>query len=167
MNKNKTQKYPLRYLPKKLSRRDRTRQKRELLKSRKSYQKGIYYTRRKLPSFQSKKSPHIQNAQDLYNVSVIDATDELAKASGCSKASLAKVISKGEGAYFSSGSRPNQTAQSWGKARLASTLTAGKAAVVDYSILKSGCKPGSLGLKMANKAIRIYGKTLRRAPKVN
>jgi hypothetical protein len=167
MNKTKkTRKFPLRYLPRKLTNKDRTTQRKELLKSRKSYQKGIYYTRRKIKSFHSKPSKFLTKAEKLYNVKVINATDELAKASGCSKASLAKIIQKGEGAYFSSGSRPNQTGQSWGIARLASALTAGKAAVVDYSILESGCKPGSVGLKMANKAVKKYGRVLRRAPKV-
>ena len=35
------------------------------------------------------------------------------------------------GINISSGSRPNQNAQSWGLARLASAITAGKAAAVD------------------------------------
>ena len=50
-----------------------------------------------------------------------------------------QIVKKGEGAYFSSGSRPNQTPQSWGLARLASSITAGKSAAVDYDIIKKGC----------------------------
>ena len=97
----------------------------------------------------------------------IDANEELAKKSGCSLAALKKIVSKGEGAYFSSGSRPNQTGQSWGKARLASALTAGKAGAVDYNILHDGCKPGSKGYKMAELAKRRYGHGHRKVPKAS
>ena len=103
----------------------------------------------------------------IYNVDKIGANSELAKATGCSKSALAKIINKGEGAYFSSGSRPNQTAQSWGIARLASSITSGKAAAVDYSILEKGCKPNSKALTMAKKARKKHGHGTRKVPKVN
>jgi hypothetical protein len=61
-------------------------------------------------------------------------------------------VKKGEGAYFSSGSRPNQTAQSWGLARLASSITAGKAAAVDYKILEEGCNHKGKAFILANKS---------------
>ena len=47
---------------------------------------------------------------------------------------LKHITKKGRGAYYSSGSRPNQTAQSWARARLASALTGGNASAVDYYI---------------------------------
>jgi len=156
----------LRYLPNRLTRKDKKRQSEELMKSRRLYKKGIYHTRAKMRSFTSKKSPHIIKAEKLYRVNKIGATNELAKATGCSKAALAKIINKGAGAYFSSGSRPNQTAQSWGIARLASSITAGKAAAVDYSILAKGCKPSSKALTLAKRAKSIYGHGTRRVPKV-
>jgi hypothetical protein len=59
-------------------------------------------------------------------------------------------VKKGEGAYYSSGSRPNQTPQSWAYARLASAITGGKASLVDYSILEKGCDPRKKALKLAN-----------------
>ena len=40
------------------------------------------------------------------------------------------------GAYYSSGSRPNQTAQSWGKARMYSYILGGPARRVDREITK-------------------------------
>lgn len=43
---------------------------------------------------------------------------EKSKISGIPKDILSKVDNKGRGAYYSSGSRPGQTAISWGKARL-------------------------------------------------
>jgi len=157
----------VRYIPKMLTKKDKRQQKRELLKSRKFYKKGKFYTRRKMSSFSSKKSHHIINAEKIYKVDKIGATNELVKATGCSKEALAKIINKGEGAYFSSGSRPNQTAQSWGVARLASSITAGKAAAVDYNILEKGCKPSSKALRMAKIAKKKYGHGTRRVPKVN
>jgi hypothetical protein len=157
----------VRYIPKRLTKKDKQRQKRELLKSRRLYKKGQYYTRRKMTSFTSKKSSHIIDAQKMYHVEKIGATNELAKATGCAKEALAKIINKGEGAYFSSGSRPNQTAQSWGIARLASSITAGKAAAVDYNILEEGCKPGSKALRLAKIAKKKHGHGTRRVPHVN
>jgi DNA invertase Pin-like site-specific DNA recombinase len=156
----------LRYLPNRLTRKDRKKQGKELIKSRKFYKKGIYHSRPKVPSFKSKKSQHIINAEKLYSVNKIGATNELAKATGCSKQALAKIINKGEGAYYSSGSRPNQSAQSWGIARLASSITAGKAAAVDYNILEKGCKPNSKALTLAKRAKRKHGHGTRRVPKV-
>jgi hypothetical protein len=152
-----TQKVPMRYLPKRLTARDKKRQSNMLKKSRRLYKKGIYYTRKRLPSFKSKVSPHIIKARKIYGVEKIGATDELAKKTGCSKGALKKIISKGEGAYFSSGSRPNQTGASWGIARLASSITAGKAAAVDYSILEKGCKPNSKAFRLAKQSKKKYG----------
>jgi len=155
-----------RYLPKHLSRKDKKLQGSELLKSRKLYKKGIYYTRKNISSFKSKKSQHIIKAKTMYNVNKIRATNELSKATGCSKKSLAKIINKGAGAYYSSGSRPNQTSQSWGIARLASAITGGKAAAVDYNILEEGCNSKSKALKLAKKAKKKYGQGTKRVPKV-
>ena len=137
-----------------------------LKKSRKLYQKGQYYTRKNLKSFESKKSNHILTAKKMYNVTKIGATNDLAKKTKCSKESLGKIIKKGEGAYYSSGSRPNQSAHSWGLARLASSLTSGKAAAVDYSILEKGCQKNSKALKLAKKAKQKYGHGQHGVPKV-
>uniref|UniRef100_A0A6C0D7R8 DUF5824 domain-containing protein n=1 Tax=viral metagenome TaxID=1070528 RepID=A0A6C0D7R8_9ZZZZ len=167
MTKNKTRKIVLRYLPKRLSMKDKKKQSRMILKSRKLYKKGIYYTRKHVSSFNSKTSNHIKNARKIYNVEKIGATNELSKKTGCSKLALAKIIKKGQGAYFSSGSRPNQTGQSWGIARLASAITSGKAAAVDYNILEDGCKKGSKALKLAKMAQKKYGYGKKRVPKVN
>jgi DNA-binding Xre family transcriptional regulator len=159
-------KFPIRYLPKKLTKKDKKKQLKMLIKSRKLYKKGKYYTRKAVPSFHSTKSQHVIKAMKIYNVDKIGANSKLAKATGCSKSALAKIINKGEGAYFSSGSRPNQTAQSWGIARLASSITAGKAAAVDYNILEKGCKSNSKALTMAKKARKKHGHGTRKVPKI-
>ena len=141
----------MRYLPKQLSKKDRKLQSKMLKFSRKTYKKGQYFTRKKLSSFHSSKSPHIIKAEKMYSVDKINPTPELARKTQCSVRALAKIVNKGAGAYFSSGSRPNQTAQSWGLARLASAITGGKAAAVDYNILKEGCAAGSKALRLASR----------------
>jgi len=156
----------LRYLPKALTQKDKKTQSKELIKSRKLYKKGKYYTRKHVSSFKSKKSQYIIEAEKIYKVEKIGATNKLSKATGCSKNALSKIIQKGEGAYFSSGSRPNQSAQSWGLARLASAITSGKAAAIDYNILEKGCKHNSKALTLAKKAKIKYGHGTRRVPKV-
>ena len=147
---------PIRYLPKSLSLKDKKEQSKMLEKSRKLYKRKQYYTRKKVKSFHSKPSKHISNARKTYKINTIVPSKELSRATGCSISSLQKIVNKGEGAYFSSGSRPNQTAQSWGLARLASAITSGKAAVVDYHILEKGCDHKKKAFILANKARKMY-----------
>lgn len=143
---------PTRYIPKnKLSRKDYKKQLNMINKSRKLYKKKKYYTRKPLRSFHSKTSKHILNAEKMYNIKKIAPNNELSKKTGCSINAFKQIIKKGEGAYYSSGSRPNQTAQSWAIARLASAITGGKASLVDYNILEKGCKSNSKALKLAKK----------------
>lgn len=155
-NKSKSIKVPVRYLPKQLSKKDKKLQKNFLNKSRKLYKKGVYFTRKKLKSFKSKKSNHVSNAEKLYNISNLSINNELVKKTGCSKKGLQKIVSKGQGAYFSSGSRPNQTASSWGYARLGSALIGSKSAIYDYKVLEQHCKNNSKALKLAKKAFIKY-----------
>jgi hypothetical protein len=147
---------PMRYLPKRLSQKDKEKQIKMLTKSRKLYKKQKYYTREKLPSFKNKTSKHILNARRIYKVDNIIPSKELASKTGCSLNALKKIVKKGEGAYYSSGSRPNQTARSWGLARLASSLTSGKSAAVDYNILEKGCNHKKKAFLLANKARQKY-----------
>ena len=59
----KSLKVPIRYIPKRLSRKDKKKQSRMLKKSRRDYKKGKYYTRKKVKSYDSKESQHIINAK--------------------------------------------------------------------------------------------------------
>ena len=117
-----------------LSLKDKKKQIKMIHKSQKLYKKGKYFTRDKL-NYPVKISPHIIRAQKLYGIKIIPSK-ELSKKSGCSLNALNQIVKKGEGAYYSSGSRPNQTPQSWGIARLSSVLTGGPAAKVDAALLK-------------------------------
>ena len=158
---------PIKYLPRRLSKRDRKKQLRQLKKSRNAYKKHIYSTRKKVKSYKSKKSQHLLKAQKIYKLATISVNANLSKKTGCSINSLNKIVNKGRGAYFSSGSRPNQTAESWGLARLASSITGGKAAAVDYSILEQGCSKNSKALKLARQAKKKHGHGTRRVAKAS
>tara|TARA_B100000035_G_scaffold281230_1_gene261987 strand:- start:1577 stop:2206 length:630 start_codon:yes stop_codon:yes gene_type:complete len=154
---------PQKYVPRNLTKKDKERQKKQLLKSRKNYKKGKYHTRKKVKSFKSKVSPHILKARKIYKLENISANKKLAKKTKCSINGLRQIVKKGQGAYYSSGSRPNQTGHSWGRARLASAITGGKAAAIDYHILEKTCKKGSKALKLANS---VKGTGNRRVKKI-
>ena len=156
----------LKYLPKRLTLKDRKKQLNQLKKSRDAYKKHIYISRKKVNSYKSKKSKHILKAQKIYKLKNISVNNNLSKKTGCSIKALNKIVNKGEGAYYSSGSRPNQSAESWGLARLASSISGGKAAAVDYSILEQGCTKNSKALKLAKKAKKIHGHGTRRVAKI-
>ena len=157
---------PVRYLPKFLTRKDRKRQRRELKRSRSAYIKGKYITRKKVKSFRSKKSKHITRAEKIYSLKNFKLDKTLAKKTRCKLRGLKKIMKKGQGAYFSSGSRPNQTVHSWGYARLASSITGGKASAVDNHILEEYCDKKSRALKLSRKAIKRFKHGTRRVPKV-
>lgn len=146
------------YTSKNMTQKDTKKQKRQLRKSRKLYKKGKYHARPKVKSYKSRKSNHLNRLRKMYGVEEIGATNELAKKTQCSKEGLEQILSKGRGAYFSSGSRPNQTAESWAVARLASAVTGGNSSAYDYHVLKEHCKPSSKALKLAKKTC----KTLKR-----
>jgi hypothetical protein len=149
-------KIPVRYVPNKLTRADKQKQVKMLIKSRKLYKQHKYYTRPKIASYKNKTSNHILNARKIYNIQHVKPCKELALKTGCTLAALKEIVKKGEGAYFSSGSRPNQSAASWGLARLASSITGGKAAAVDYSILDKGCNHKGKAFTLANKSRQKY-----------
>ena len=144
-------KVPIKYVPKTLTNADKKRQINALRKSKRMYKKGVYFTRKRVKSFKSRPSNHISNARRIYRVDHIVPNKELSLKTGCSVKALKQIVRKGEGAYYSSGSRPNQTAQSWGNARLASAITGGKAALVDYHIIENGCNHKKPAFILANK----------------
>jgi len=143
------------YLPNSLTVNDKKKQYAQLLKSRRQYIVGKgtnkYFTRKKVNSYKHKTSSHVLNAFKIYNIKSIEPNKELSNKTGCSINALKAIIKKGMGAYYSSGSRPNQTAESWGKARLASSITGGKASKIDFHIIKKGCKHNMKAYKFALK----------------
>lgn len=149
---------PARYVPRYLTKTDTKKQKTYLKKSRKLYKKHIYYQRPKVSSFKSVPSSHVKKAMSMYDVENMAPTAALAKKTKCSLQSLKKIVNKGRGAYYSSGSRPNQTPDSWGFARLASAITGGNASIADYHILYDSCSPDSQALTLATQTCKQQGK---------
>lgn len=120
--KDKKTGIPKKYVPKSLSEEDRKKQI-------ESIKKG---TKRPKVDFDSKRSSFVVKFEKKYgykinNFSRIDK--EIIKKKG-----IDLILDKGRGAYFSGGSRPNQTPESWALARLASVIMNGKARKVDKDI---------------------------------
>lgn len=163
--KNQTQKkYPKKYIPSYLSSSNAKTIKKEIDKSQREYKKGIYHIRKHVKSTKKKESKHVQNAKKIYKVHTLKVNKSLSKKTGCSINAMNKIIKKGQGAYFT-GSRPNQTPHSWGVARMASAITGGKSAAVDFKILNKGCKKNSLALKLAKRAVKKHKRGTRKVPK--
>ena len=111
------------YLPKSLTPSDRKKQL-------KSIQAGT--DRPKLKSYKSKRSSHAVNFENKYKTKITDIN--FVKKNIIRKEGIDKILSKGRGAYYSSGSRPNQTPDSWAYSRLASVIMGGRARKVDKDI---------------------------------
>ena len=111
------------YVPKSLTKKDKAKQ----VKSIKD--KTI---RPKVKSFESKRSSWVVKFEKKYNTKITN-TSFISK-NIISKTGIDNIIAKGKGAYFSSGSRPNQTPTSWSLSRLASVIMGGKARQVDKDI---------------------------------
>ena len=128
-------KFPSRYTAG-LSAKDRKRQLRSLKKAKRNYKtkRGTkrYVARPKLKSFKSKKSGWTQKFHKLYPEA--KTMRQIADQTGIPLKALMAVKKKGMGAYYSSGSRPNQTAESWGKARMYSYILGGPTRKIDHHI---------------------------------
>ena len=115
-----------------LSRKDKKKQLKSLKKSQRSYKKGKYVSRPKLKSFKEKKSSWTQKFHKLHPEA--KTLKQISDVTGIPKPALSAVKRKGMGAYYSSGSRPNQTAESWGLARMYSYILGGPTRKIDHHI---------------------------------
>jgi hypothetical protein len=120
--KDKKTGLPKKYVPKSLSKEDKAKQ----VKSIK--EKTI---RPKVESFKSKRSKFVVAFENKYGTKITD--DKFISKNIISKKGIDEILDKGRGAYFS-GSRPNQTPESWSRARLASVIMNGPARKVDMKI---------------------------------
>ena len=132
-------KYPKRYTAG-LSKEDIKKQKKQLDKSTSDYKKGKLTDRKKLDSYKPKKSKYVESVKEKTGLPInIDKLADKFSRSDKRKKELKKgmeeIIDKGKGAFYSSGSRPNQTPDSWGKARLASVLVGGPSRKIDKKIV--------------------------------
>ncbi len=116
---------PKQYVPRSLT----PAQKKKQIKSIKEKK-----DRPKLKGVPTKRSVHVVKFEKRYGKKITD--DAWISKNLLRRAGIKQIISKGIGAYYSSGSRPNTTPQQWARARLASALTGGGASKVDKAILE-------------------------------
>lgn len=115
-----------------LKKKDKVTQENDIKKAMKGYKKGKYIPRRKFKTFKNKPSTYTTKFKELYpNAKTLK---EISKVTGIPLKAIKEVKKKGMGAYYSSGSRPNQTAQSWGMARVYSYILGGKTRKPDQHI---------------------------------
>tara|TARA_A100001011_G_scaffold195699_1_gene204051 strand:- start:134 stop:535 length:402 start_codon:yes stop_codon:yes gene_type:complete len=115
-----------------LSKKDKQKQLKSIRKAKRSYKRGKYVSRPKLKSFKEKKSSWTQKFHKLHpNAKTLK---QISDVTGIPKGALSAVKRKGMGAYYSSGSRPNQTAESWGLARMYSYILGGPTRKIDHHI---------------------------------
>jgi len=112
------------YVPKSLSKSDRKKQI-----------ESIFYGRDRpqLRSFKSKKSKWTEKAEKYFKGDT--SLSNMTKILDVPLKSLREIIKKGKGAYYTSGSRPNQTPESWGRGRLYSVLFGGPSRDIDKKIV--------------------------------
>lgn len=111
------------YVPDSLSQSDRKKQI-------KSIKEGT--DRPKLASYESKRSSWVKKFEDKYGHKITDV--QWISRNILAKKGIDEILDKGMAAYYSSGSRPNQTKESWAYARLASVIMNGPARKIDESI---------------------------------
>jgi len=122
--KDKKTGLPQKYVPKSLTEEDKKKQIKSIKEGK---------PRPKVESFKSKRSSNVQAFEKKYKTKINDF-DFISK-NIIKKKGIDEIIKKGKGAYFSGGSRPNQTPTSWALARLAAVIMKnGAARKVDMKI---------------------------------
>jgi hypothetical protein len=114
---------PKRYVPDSLSASDRKKQIKSIKEGK---------DRPQLESFKSKRSTWVKQFEEKYDRKITDV--QWISRNILSKKGIDEIMDKGMAAYYSSGSRPNQTKESWAYARLASVIMDGPARKVDRTI---------------------------------
>lgn len=118
-------KYPDKYIPKSLSKSQKEKQI-------KSIEKGV--DRPRLEGVKTRRSKWTVKADKYFKGDT--SINNIAKVLNVKKKGLNDIIQKGEGAYYSAGSRPNVTARQWGLARLFSVLFGGPSRRIDKAIVE-------------------------------
>ena len=119
--KGETRDIPKRYLPDTLSKADRQKQiksifeKKERPKTKVKERKSSWTTK-----FDKK------YGEELDAMKGKRSKKNVAKITGIPLKAIDEVYKKGEGAFYSSGSRPNQTASSWARGRIYAYIMGGK-----------------------------------------
>jgi len=120
--KGKKESVNKKYVPDTLSKEDKKKQVKSIMEGTK---------RPELKSAPSKRSGYVARFEKKYGYKIDDP--RVAKEI-ISREGINQILSKGRGAYKSSGSRPSTTATQWALARLASVIMGGPARKVDQAI---------------------------------
>ena len=80
----------------------------------------------------SKRSSYVVRFEKKYNTKITN--EDFIHKNIITRTGQKKIMDKAKGAYFSGGSRPNQTPESWAFARVASVIVGGPARKVDIKI---------------------------------
>ena len=110
------------YVPKGLSKEDKAKQTKSIKEGKD----------RPKVNYPSKRSQWVVKFEKRYGTKITD--DKFISKNIISQVGINLIIKKGYGAYYNAGSRPNTTAESWARARLASVLVNGPARKVDSKI---------------------------------
>lgn len=110
------------YVPKSLTPADKKKQVKSIMTGTK---------RPELKSAPTKRSGYVASFERKYGYKI---TDPRVAKEIISREGINQILSKGRGAYVSSGSRPNTSSTQWALARLASVIMNGPARKVDQAI---------------------------------
>ena len=110
------------YVPKSLSENDKKKQIKSIKEGKD----------RPKTDYKIKRSSYVVSFEKKYGEKI--SNDSFISKNIISKTGIDQILSKGRGAYYSAGSRPNTTAESWARARLASVIVGGPARKVDQKI---------------------------------
>ena len=119
--KGETRDIPKRYLPDTLKGKERQAQIKSILEGKKRPQTRV---KGRKSTFTTKFSE--KYGKELDKMKGGRSKKNIAKITGIPFKALDDVYKKGEGAYFSGGSRPNQTKDSWARARMYGYIMGGK-----------------------------------------
>tara|TARA_Y100001938_G_C8019082_1_gene394236 strand:- start:650 stop:1123 length:474 start_codon:yes stop_codon:yes gene_type:complete len=119
--KGETRNIPKRYLPDTLKGKDRQKQIKSIFEKKD----------RPKTKVKKRKSSYTIDFNEKYGEEVDKlkgkrSRKNISKVVGIPVKALNEVYKKGEGAYYSSGSRPNQTPQSWARGRMYAYIMGGK-----------------------------------------
>ena len=110
------------YVPDSLSKEDKKKQIKSIVEK----------TDRPKVEYKSRRSKYVVDFEKKYGTKITD--DDFINKNIIKKKGIDLILDKGIGAYYSSGSRPNQTPFSWSRARLASVIMGGVARKIDKKI---------------------------------
>ena len=113
------------YVPASLTKEQKAKQVKSIIEGK---------NRPKLEGFKTRKSKWTTKAEKYFKGNT--SKSNIAKVLNVNIKGLNEIIKKGEGAYYSSGSRPNVSATAWGYARLYSVLFGGKSRQIDKKIVE-------------------------------